>query len=187
MRILLQIALISILMGGTLFCSDSGSNSKNKDDESDPAPTPDPDSDPDRSTSPEKTSLHETCFSCSQYATEGDTCGQALITGTSSDFSFTLESDQTTLDINGDIQLEGTYKDQTLDVAHDRWAYIGPGCNMTFTNLKITASIPTEQIETGWMGTFSYDFEPSPDDRQCDDTDFETCHAVHTVFCEPGC
>lgn len=184
-RLLLQILLVTILMGGTLFCSSSGSGSK-----SDNPPDTNPDTNP--GTNPPDTgntavpTLKDTCFSCTQFVTTGDTCGRAMITGTTSRFSF-AEENQIILTISDQVELTGTYQDNALDLSHDHVDYVGPGCNFYFTNLKLTATITPEQITAGWNGHLSYDVATDPADQECDSTYFSTCHAVHAVYCDPGC
>ena len=181
LRIFLQITLTAILMGGTLYCSSNSGSGKNT------GANPDPNSGTNPVTNPTtEATLKDACYSCSQYATTGDTCGQSMISGTTSQFSFT-EDTQIILSINDQVELTGTYQDNALDLSKDHVDYIGPGCNLYFTNLKLTATITPAQITSGWYGTFSYDVNPSASDSECDDADVSACHAVHSVTCDPGC
>lgn len=169
--------IVLILLGISLFspaCSGGGDD--------------DDDSDASTSTSSSALSLDEECFACTQSTTTGDECGSTMITGSASEFDFDQIGSAASVDINGEIQLTGTYIENRLSLLNDNTTYIGPGCQLSFNNIVLTATINSSaQLTTGWVGTMSYDVVIDTSDSDCDWYPFSECHAVHQLSCSPGC
>lgn len=182
---LLQALVVYLLMGYTLCCSSSSepgdSNDVNNNENggatrNEPPPGPEP------------LSLHNKCYSCTQSLATGDTCGSEMITGSAGRFSFQQYGNNIILNINDQIELTGTYRNGVLDTSNDRVSYIGPGCNMTFTDLELSADIATRsRVDNGWNATFAYDVAINDDEEECASFSFTSCHAVHNVTCTAGC
>lgn len=172
----LKVLLLPLLFLLLFFnnCSDSSDND-------------DDDADTNNNEDTSTLSLNHECYSCTHSIADGDTCGNELISGSSSKYTFTQSGTTVTLDIEDQIQLTGTYEVGVFTLSNNSIYYRGSDCDMHFEEVTFTAEITTQEtIDGGWVGQLSYDLSVDRGDDECDKFSFTSCHAQHQITCTPS-